>query len=125
MIGLRILHSAAQNRPMLVIRRRDHSRRMARFYRLALQHVLALGEPAQQELPECPRHPDLRCPGECQYILPNRACIYDQPPPIDLVREWGRIGSPGTVRASRHATAAAAKEAAAAIERAKRRKGYA
>jgi predicted DNA-binding WGR domain protein len=42
----------------------------------------------------------------------------------DLIREWGRIGSPGQVRADHHPDAEAAAQAAAVIERLKRRKGY-
>lgn len=39
----------------------------------------------QQELPECPRHPGtaMRCPGECQYLLPPHACVQDKETPHD------------------------------------------
>jgi predicted DNA-binding WGR domain protein len=43
---------------------------------------------------------------------------------IDLIREWGRIGSSGRVRADPMADLSAALDAAEALERAKRRKGY-
>lgn len=29
---------------------------------------------ADQELPDCWRHPDKKCPGECQYVLPSDVC---------------------------------------------------
>jgi predicted DNA-binding WGR domain protein len=41
-----------------------------------------------------------------------------------LIREWGRIGSPGRVRADPHADLAALETEAARIAAAKRRKGY-
>ncbi len=41
-----------------------------------------------------------------------------------LIREWGRIGSPGRVRADAHADLDAAEAAAERITAAKRRKGY-
>lgn len=44
--------------------------------------------------------------------------------PADLLREWGRIGSPGKVRADHYDDPEAADRAAAAIARMKRRKGY-
>jgi predicted DNA-binding WGR domain protein len=43
----------------------------------------------------------------------------------DLVHEWGRIGSPGTVRHTAHGTQDAAEHAAASYHALKRRKGYA
>ena len=73
-----------------MLRRRDVSRRMARFYRLGLQWALPLGDHG----------------------------------PCDLVREWGRIGRAGTVRADPHSDIAAATLAASRLEVAKRRKGY-
>jgi len=75
----------------MVLHRRDAGRRMARFYRLALQPALPLGEDA----------------GRC-----------------DLVREWGRIGQGGRVRADPFASAALAEQAAAVMEAVKRRRGY-
>ena len=45
-------------------------------------------------------------------------------PRCDLIREWGRIGRAGTVRADAYPDIAAAAQAAARLERAKRRKGY-
>ena len=41
-----------------------------------------------------------------------------------LIREWGRIGHPGTVRESWFETEAAAIEAGAKIRRQKERRGY-
>ena len=41
-----------------------------------------------------------------------------------LVREWGRIGHPGTVRETWFETEAAATEAGAKIRRQKERRGY-
>jgi predicted DNA-binding WGR domain protein len=43
---------------------------------------------------------------------------------VHVVREWGRIGSPGTVRIDAYPDAIAAEAAAAKIERLKKRKGY-
>jgi predicted DNA-binding WGR domain protein len=42
-----------------------------------------------------------------------------------LLREWGRIGSPGRVRLDPHHSEGAAIAAAGRLERQKRRKGYA
>jgi hypothetical protein len=36
------------------------------------------GSPRPQELPECPRHPGLPCPGECQYLLAAGECLNDR-----------------------------------------------
>ena len=41
-----------------------------------------------------------------------------------LIREWGRINSPGRVRIDAHPDEAAARTAAARLEILKRRKGY-
>jgi predicted DNA-binding WGR domain protein len=41
-----------------------------------------------------------------------------------LIREWGRIGSPGRIRADQHATIDELAAAADRIGAAKRRKGY-
>jgi predicted DNA-binding WGR domain protein len=41
-----------------------------------------------------------------------------------LVQEWGRIGSPGTVRETRYPTEALAREAAATLRARKERRGY-
>jgi predicted DNA-binding WGR domain protein len=43
---------------------------------------------------------------------------------VDLVREWGRIGSPGQVRADPYPDAAQAEAAAEQLAAAKRRRGY-
>jgi predicted DNA-binding WGR domain protein len=43
---------------------------------------------------------------------------------VAVVHEWGRIGSPGTVRSEDHADEAAARKAVARYLRVKRRKGY-
>jgi predicted DNA-binding WGR domain protein len=43
---------------------------------------------------------------------------------VALLREWGRIGSPGTVRAEAYDTIEAAESAARALEARKRRRGY-
>lgn len=51
--------------------------------------------------------------------------VLEDPAACDLIREWGRIGSPGTVRADPHASIAAAQTALEQLERSKRRKGYA
>jgi hypothetical protein len=98
---------------------------MARFHSLAVQDVLRLPEPRSQPLPECHRHPGLPCTGECQYIAGEGQCLNDiAPPPADLVHEWGRIGSPGTVRALPCASVDAAHQAADRYAALKRRKGY-
>ena len=34
---------------------------------------------AEQELPECPWHPGLLCPGECQYMLGPDDCWHEVP----------------------------------------------
>jgi predicted DNA-binding WGR domain protein len=121
---------------MTVIRRRDPARRMARFHALCMQSALpfvakpTMPAPRPQPLPECSRHPGLMCPGECQYILANGVCIHDLGPPhkrsasVDLVREWGRIGSPGAVRAIHFAGVEEAEAACRAFIDRKERKGY-
>lgn len=43
---------------------------------------------------------------------------------FSVVREWGRIGSPGTVRADAHRTQEAAEAAARRLLATKTRKGY-
>jgi predicted DNA-binding WGR domain protein len=68
------------------VTRRDHLRRMARFYAVRLQPTL-FGA-------------------------------------WSVVREWGRIGSPGTIRDEPHPTIKEAERAAAKIAERKRRKGY-
>ena len=45
-------------------------------------HVFVDGGPKPQQLPECPRHPGWKCPGECQYILGPDKCAHD----LGLVR---------------------------------------
>lgn len=81
---------------MIVIRRRSPAERMARFYALAVQPALPLG-----------------------------GANYSQKYSYDLVREWGRIGSPGVVRLDPFPTEDAALEGAKALARAKGRRGYA
>lgn len=78
----------------VLIRHRDPTQNMARFYRLAIQLAFRLQQPG------------------------NGA------PAVELVREWGRIGSPGKVRIDLVEDEAEAAEAAIAIETAKRRRGY-
>jgi len=77
---------------MLIIRRRDAARRMARYHYLILQPRL------------------LSRAGEAA---------------VDLVHEWGRIGSPGTVRVmGGYGSEAGALAAASVYAARKRRKGY-
>jgi predicted DNA-binding WGR domain protein len=76
---------------MLTIARRNPAKRMARFYKLALQPTLPLGNAWAG---------------------------------VDVVREWGRIGSPGQVRSDHFATEIAAVGALRTLEIIKRRKGY-
>lgn len=83
----------------ITIRKRDHAAHMARFYRLALQGVLRL-------TPDDDPDPSL-----------DRAGVV-------LLREWGRIGSPGTVRADAFRDEAAAERALAQLAATKRRRGY-
>lgn len=33
--------------------------------------------PIPQELPQCHRHTDKKCPGECQYVLRHDQCIHE------------------------------------------------
>ena len=33
--------------------------------------------PSQQDLPACPWHEGVLCPGECQYVLPADACLHE------------------------------------------------
>jgi predicted DNA-binding WGR domain protein len=101
---------------MLTIRRRDPARRMARFYRLGLQGALSLTEGAESTSEVDPPARRVRA-----------LCAYDgkgQPGPVDLVREWGRIGSPGTVRSDPFPDQVDAEAAAERLAAAKRRKGY-
>ena len=79
---------------MLTIRRRDPTKRMAKFYRLALQGRLLLA------------------PG-----IPNTHAV-------DLIREWGRLGSPGVVRVDPFENEAAALAAGLKLAARKQRKGY-
>lgn len=51
-----------------------HSRRVSRVPGLDRGEA-SLTKP--QELPKCHRHPDLFCPGECQYILGPLDCLND------------------------------------------------
>jgi predicted DNA-binding WGR domain protein len=80
----------------MTLRRRDPARDMARFYRVALQGVLDLN---QLDNPDAPRA-------------------------FDLVREWGKIGSPGTLRTDGFATEADARAAGDRAIGGKRRRGY-
>jgi predicted DNA-binding WGR domain protein len=50
--------------------------------------------------------------------------LYPEGEGFDLVREWGRIGSPGLVRLDPFPSEADAWEAAGKLASAKRRKGY-
>jgi hypothetical protein len=36
-----------------------------------------MSEFTNHELPPCPWYPNQLCPGECQYILPEYACIHE------------------------------------------------
>ena len=40
-----------------------------------------------QPLPQCHRHPERECPGECQYLLSSDACLHDGQP---VKRKRGR-----------------------------------
>jgi predicted DNA-binding WGR domain protein len=94
---------------LIRLERRDPAKRMARAYRLALQWALRLSE--------APPKPTQNM----------RDLIPETPPlsrPCDLIREWGRIGSPGKVRADQYPDLTAAEFAARAMEVAKRRRGY-
>lgn len=71
---------------MIVIRKREHALRQARYHLLALQGELE---------------------GGC-----------------DVVHEWGRIGSPGTVRAQSYSDVEVARAAVTTYAAMKRRKGY-
>jgi len=79
---------------MTVLRRRDVARRMARYYRVRLQWALPLTKNGRPDAP------------------------------LDLIREWGRIGRAGTVRPDPHPDIAAAAHAASRLEMTKRRKEY-
>lgn len=84
-----------------IIHRRDAARRMARFYALSVQYAL-----------------DLPVPGAALPPPPSR------PKSATLIREWGRIGSPGTTRCDAHASPDAALAAMDAYAARKRRRGY-
>lgn len=59
------------------------------------------------------------------YALGLQGCLdLDNPGTVAVLREWGRIGSPGTVRLDIFPTIEAAEAAAAEIVDRKRRKGY-
>lgn len=79
---------------MITIRKRDHAERMARFYRMSLQAVLPL---------------------DCELTGVPTWC---------LVREWGRIGSPGTVRLIDYPDEPTAQIALYQIATVKQRRGY-
>jgi predicted DNA-binding WGR domain protein len=90
-----------------LIRKRDAEQRMARYHLLSLQGRMAV-------------FPSIPAPPKSTQIMPQ---IIPETA-VDLVHEWGRIGSPGTVRAETFADEAAAIEAAHAYLRRKLRKGY-
>jgi len=94
---------------MLTIRKRDPAKRMARFYRLALQGALRLTQEAESD-------PSLAS-GRTAENNPI-------PEAVDLVREWGRIGCAGTVRIDGFTNEAEAVAAGARLARQKQRKGY-
>ena len=75
---------------------------MARFYALAVQYALDLPMPGDSDSPTAPR----RTSG------------------ASLMREWGRIGSPGTIRHETHPSLDAALAAMHAYTARKRRRGY-
>jgi predicted DNA-binding WGR domain protein len=97
---------------MLTIRKRDPAKRMARFYRLALQRCLPLSQDGETDKPVAP---------ERSTTVANSIPI---PEAVDLVREWGRIGSPGTVRIDGFSNEAEARSAGARLAQQKHRKGY-
>jgi predicted DNA-binding WGR domain protein len=78
---------------------------MARFYRLALQGALPLSRDGETDKP----------------VALERDTL---PETVDLVREWGRIGSPGTVRIDGFSNEAEARSAGARLAHLKHRKGY-
>jgi predicted DNA-binding WGR domain protein len=81
------------------IRKRDPAKHMARFYSLRAQGVLRLTQDGQPDAP-------LDVAG------------------VALLREWGRIGSPGKVRLDSVKSLDEAEIKAARIAALKRRKGY-
>ncbi|HEY3848363.1 MAG TPA: WGR domain-containing protein [Acetobacteraceae bacterium] len=78
-----------------MLRRRDPTKRMARFYSVAVQAALFDG---------------------CNPSLAAQ--------PFDLVREWGRIGCTGTLRIDSFASEAEACAAGDRAMRRKMRRGY-
>jgi predicted DNA-binding WGR domain protein len=58
------------------------------------------------------------------YRMGLQARLLDPPETWDVVREWGRIGSPGTVRADSFAGSSDAESAAHSLAQRKYRKGY-
>ena len=105
---------------LTTICRRDPERRMARFYHLAMQAVLALPPGANHSTQDGQTAADTLL-ARCEVTRNPLAQLATR---WDLIREWGRIGSPGTVRADHHPDQDTASEAAATIERLKRRRGY-
>jgi predicted DNA-binding WGR domain protein len=94
---------------MLTIRKRNPAKRMARFYRLALQGALCLTQEADSD----------------PSLASGRTTETDPiPETVDLVREWGRIGSAGTVRIDGFKNEAEARDAGAKLAKQKQRKGY-
>jgi predicted DNA-binding WGR domain protein len=83
----------------MILHKRDPGRHMARSYALSVQYALDLSPPDDSGAPLASRR-------------------------TSLVREWGRIGSPGTIRAETHASPDAAFAAMDALAARKRRKGY-
>lgn len=86
--------------PGIKLRRRDPERRMARYYQMTIQCALCFTQDDE-----------------------NRTGL-DLDGAFDLVREWGRINSPGRVQVERFANAADAEMSMATLENRKRRKGY-
>jgi predicted DNA-binding WGR domain protein len=76
---------------------------MARFYALAVQFALDLPAPGDSDSPTAPRRTSAA---------------------TTLMREWGRIGSPGTIRHETHPSLDAALAAMHAYTARKRRRGY-
>lgn len=70
------------------------------------------------------RDPARRMARFYQLSLQRVLTLGAQPEAVHLVREWGRIGSPGTVRCDAHASLEAADQAALTLAARKRRKGY-
>lgn len=60
------------------------------------------------------------------YATSLQLCLpFENTAAVELIREWGRIGSQGTVRVDRFATEAEAIRERNCLERSKGRRGYA